>query len=76
MPQVSDLKLKLVAYAVTWVNQPDPAGLLDQGYFERVVNGRKIGCPVSVRKGQPLNPRMVRLIYRRLDIADDPFPLN
>jgi hypothetical protein len=78
MLTLDELKVRLAAapYNARWVDQPDPTGQFESGYFERNVKGRAIGAPVSIKRGAPLNPRMVYQIYRRLDIDDEPFPLN
>jgi hypothetical protein len=62
---------------VRWVDVPDPNDphTYDSGYFERVVGGKVVSCPVSIRRGQPLVPSMVTHIYGRLLLSDDPFEL-
>ena len=78
MPTLDDLRQQLARRGVRWTVVPDPSdptGAFDSGYFEHDVGGQTVSCPVSTRRGQPLNPDLVRHIYRRLVLADDPFDL-
>jgi hypothetical protein len=77
MPTLDDLRRQLARQGVRWVGLPDPndPDSFDSGYFERRVAGHTVTCPVSTRLGQPLNPELVRHIFRRLGLSDDPFEL-
>jgi hypothetical protein len=78
MPTIDDLRHQLARRGVSWTTVPDPndpQGKFDSGFFEHDVGGQKVTCPVSIRRGQPLNPDLVRYIYRRLLLSDDAFEL-
>ena len=75
-PTLDELKQKLAAHGVHWVQLPDPTGQFDTGYFERIVGGQTIGCPVSIKIGACVRPSLIQHIYQRLLLADDAFQLH